>query len=135
MNTATPSSAVSFAPATPKGEVAEAWRAKEVVRSIYAHTDPIVAGEWVDDIARYFLDRNCPPEVHALGRTIGRWREQIVAWHWSQVTNGPTEAANNLIERIKRVAFGFMNFDNYRIRALLYAGRPNWDLLTTVNPR
>ena len=30
-----------------KGEVAEAWRAKEVVRSIYAHTDPIVAGEWV----------------------------------------------------------------------------------------
>ena len=33
------------------------------------------------------------------------------------------------------MAFGFMNFDNYRIRALLYAGRPNWDLLTTVNPR
>ena len=119
----------------PKGEVAEAWRAKEVVRSIYAHTDPIVAGQWVDDIARDFLDRNCPPEVHSLGRTIGRWREQIVAWHWSHVTNGPTEAANNLIKRIKRVAFGFMNFDNYRIRALLYAGRPNWDLLATITPR
>ncbi len=27
------------------------------------------------------------------------------------------------------------NFDNYRIRALLYAGRPNWELLDTITPR
>jgi hypothetical protein len=27
------------------------------------------------------------------------------------------------------------NFRNYRIRALLYAGRPNWHLLATVTPR
>ena len=43
-----------------------------------------------------------------------------------------TEAANNLIKRVKRAAFGFTNFDNYRIRALLYAGKPNWALLETV---
>ena len=39
---------------------------------------------------------------------------------------------NNLIKRIKRIAFGFRNFANYRIRALLYAGKPNWNLLTTI---
>jgi len=50
------------------------------------------------------------------------------------VSNGPTEAANNLIKRIKRIGFGFRRFANYRIRVLLYAGRPNWDLLNTVNP-
>ena len=49
--------------------------------------------------------------------------------------NGPTEAANNLIKRVKRVAFGFTRFRNYRIRVLLYAGRPNWDLLATITPR
>ena len=38
------------------------------------------------------------------------------------MTNGPTEAANNLIKRVKRVAFGFTRFRNYRIRVLLYAG-------------
>jgi len=48
------------------------------------------------------------------------------------VSNGPTEAANNLI---KRVAFGFTNFRNYRVRVLLYAGKPNWDLLASVRPR
>ena len=46
----------------------------------------------------------------------------------------PTEAANNLIKRVKRSAFGFTNFDNYRIRALLYAGKPDWALLETLTP-
>jgi hypothetical protein len=32
------------------------------------------------------------------------------------------------------MAFGITNFANYRIRALLYAGRPNWNLLATVTP-
>ena len=47
----------------------------------------------------------------------------------------PTEAANNLIKRIKRAAFGFTNFRNYRVRVLLDAGKPNWDLLATITPR
>ncbi len=49
--------------------------------------------------------------------------------------HGPTEAANNLIKRVKGVAFGFTNFRNYRVRTLLYTGRPNWDLLATLTPR
>ena len=46
-----------------------------------------------------------------------------------------TEAINNLIKRIKRIGFGFRQLRNYRIRALLYAGRPNWSLLGTITPR
>ncbi len=42
---------------------------------------------------------------------------------------------NNLAKRVKRVAFGFRSFANFRIRALLYAGRPNWALLATITPR
>jgi len=26
------------------------------------------------------------------------------------------------------------NFTNYRIRVLLYAGKPNWDPLATITP-
>jgi len=50
------------------------------------------------------------------------------------VSNGPTEAANNLIKRVKRAAFGFRAFRNYRVRALLYAGRPDWSLLARISP-
>ena len=42
------------------------------------------------------------------------------------------EAINNLIKRINRVGFGFRNFQNCRIRALLYAGKPNWRVLGSI---
>ena len=70
-----------------------------------------------------------------MGRTLKRWRLEITAWHACHFSNGPTEAMNNLIKRVKRVAFGFTSFRNYRIRSLLYAGKPNWSLLESITPR
>jgi transposase len=119
----------------PRGEVRTAWHAKEVVRSIYDHTDPALAAGFVERLGHDLQDESCPPEVRQLGRTLLRWRHQIAAWHHAHVSNGPTEAINNLIKRVKRVAFGFRRFRNHRIRVLLYAGRPNWDLLATITPR
>ena len=102
---------------------------------MYDHHDPDLALEFVSRLGADLQDGSCPPEVRQLGRTIVRWKDQIAAWHRAHVSNGPTEAANNLIIRVKRVAFGFRRFTNYRIRALLYAGKPNWGLLATVSPR
>jgi transposase len=79
-------------------------------------------------------DPDHPPEVRSLGRRLRRWHDQIVAWQRARVSNGPTEAVNNLIKRIKRIGFGFRRFAHYRLRVLLYAGRANWDLLTTIDP-
>lgn len=75
-----------------------------------------------------------PFAVRRLGRTITRWAEQICACHPSHVTNGPTEAVNNLAKRIKRVAFGLVNFRHQRVCCLLYAGKPDWTLLPTIQP-
>lgn len=119
----------------PKREMWFAWNAKEVVRQIYDHTDAQLAAEWVDEIGRDFTDETMPFDVRRLGRTIRRWRDQILAWHQAHVSNGPTEAINNLVKRVKRAAFGFRRFEHYRIRALLYAGQPNWDQLPTITPR
>jgi hypothetical protein len=118
----------------PRGEVATAWHAKEAVRELYAHHDADLALEWVDQLSADMRDRDSPPEIRQLGRTLRRWRTQIAAWHGAKVTNGPTESCNNLAKRIKRVAFGMTNFRNWRIRVLLYAGRPDWSLLTTATP-
>jgi transposase len=119
----------------PRGEVQMTWHAKETVRSIYDINDCDLAAEFVDQLTDDLRDDAMPPEVRSLGRTVTRWRDQIVAWHRARVSNGPTEAVNNLVKRVKRVAFGITNFRNYRIRALLYAGKPNWDLLATLTPR
>ncbi len=118
----------------PHGEVRNAWHAKEVLRSIYDIGDPKVGVETVEQLADEFQDPWLPDEINRLGRTLHRWRVQIANWHHARVTNAATEAANNLIKRVKRVAYGFTNFNNYRIRTLLYAGKPNWTLLDTLTP-
>lgn len=48
------------------------------------------------------------------------------------VTNGPTEAVNIQLKRVKLVAFGITNWTVYRTRALLDAGKPNWLLLAVT---
>ena len=79
-------------------------------------------------------DRDNPVEVRLLRLTLARCIAQAVGWHRSHVSKGPTEAANNLIKRVKRAAFGFSSFRNFRARAMLYAGKPKWHLLETITP-
>ena len=119
----------------PRGEVRMTWHAKETVRSLYTIVDPDAADVFLGDLIEDMTDPSMPVEVRSLAGTLRRWRAQIIAWHTARVSNGPTEALNNLIKRIKRVAFGMRRFRHYRIRVLLYAGRPNWDLLNTITPR
>jgi len=37
-------------------------------------------------------------------------------------SNGPTEAVNLLIRKVKRVGHGFRNFANHRLRVLSHCG-------------
>ena len=119
----------------PHGEVRLAWHAKETLRGLYDIDCPQLAATYATELVDDLADADCPPELRRLGRTLARWHTQIVNWHHARVSNGPTEAINNLIKRVKRAAFGFRRFAHYRIRALLYAGKPNWTLLNSITPR
>ena len=116
----------------PGAEVAIAYRVKERVRDFYRTLDPAEARAMLDELVGHCAHKAMPPEVQKLGRTIKAWFDKIANFHLARVSNGPTEALNNLIKRIKRIGFGFRNFENYRIRALLYAGRPNWRILGSI---
>ena len=116
----------------PNAEVAIAYRIKERLRDFYRTGNPDEARRILEDLKDHCLKRAMPPEVRKLGRTIRTWFDKICNYHLAKVTNGPTESLNNLIKRIKRIGFGFRNFENYRIRALLYAGRPNWRVLGSI---
>ena len=117
------------------GHVQATWTAKEATRELYDVPTYELAVPFIDELIRDMADESWPIEVRSLGRTLKRWRDQIIAWHKLHITNGPTESMNNLAKRVKRVAFGFRSFKNYRIRALLYAGKPDWTLLATITPR
>jgi transposase len=119
----------------PNAEVAIAYRIKERLRDFYATSDPDEARQLLEELKGHCLKKAMPPEVQRLGRTISKWFDKLCNYHLAKVSNGPTEALNNLnnlIKRIKRIGFGFRNFENYRIRALLYAGKPNWRVLGSI---
>jgi transposase len=65
-----------------------------------------------------------------LGRTLRRWMEPIVRmWRFTK-SNGITEGLHTKMEMISRRAFGFRNFQNYRLRVIALCG---WD--GVFNPR
>lgn len=54
--------------------------------------------------------------LEQLGRTLGSWSEEIARmWRFTK-NNGITEGFHNKMEMISRRAFGFRNFENYRLR-------------------
>ncbi len=116
----------------PTAEVALAYRVKEALAEFYELDSPEEARERLTEIVARSSSPVNSPELQKLGRTLKRWFEKIMAYHHTHLTNGPTEGLNNLLKRVKRVAFGFSNFENYRIRALLYAGKPNWRVLDSI---
>jgi len=55
-----------------------------------------------------------------LGETLESWQEEIVRmWRFSK-TNSITEGLHNRMEEIIRRAYGFRNFENFRLRVLEY---------------
>ena len=105
----------------PNGEVHLAWQAYQRLRAIYHATTTTAGHRLAEHVIATF--HTCPiPEIARLGRTLRAWRDQILAYFATDgVNNGGTEAINGVIEKTRRLAHGFRNFTNYRLRILLAA--------------
>ncbi len=107
-------------------QVLGAWLAKEYLRDVYFTEDPgeapvlldrVIAGCLTDDV----------DEIVSSGNTLQHWRTQILAHDLTGASNGPTEAMNLLVKKIKHCGHGFKSFRHYRLRVLLHCGGIKWD--------
>jgi transposase len=106
----------------PAGEVAVAWQGKELLRAVYAAVGTAAARAALERFY-HWADSVSVAELSRLGRTVRAWEAEILAFHSTEgCSNGPTEAVNLLIKKVKRVGHGFRNFANYRLRLLLHCG-------------
>ena len=99
-----------------------AWQCAQRVRAVYHATDPATGRQLAENILAGFP--SCPiPEIARLGKTLRTWRDAFLGYfHTDGANNGGTEAINGLIELHRRIARGFRNSENYRLRMLLIAG-------------
>jgi transposase len=66
--------------------------------------------------AVYQLRQAGLPQLVALGQTLHSWSEEIAAmWRFTR-NNGITEGFHTKMEVLQRQAYGFRNFNNYRLR-------------------
>jgi transposase len=106
----------------PTGEVTAAWQGKELLRAVYAAAGTAAARAALDRFYRW-SDGVGVAELSRLAGTVSAWEAEILAFHSTGgCSNGPTEAVNLLIKKVKRIGHGFRNFTNYRLRLLLHCG-------------
>ncbi len=112
----------AFTARTEHVEVEVAYRCAQQVRACF-HQDSHAAGRHLAEQVLTSLP-TCPiPEDARLGRMLKQWRAAFLGYFdTGGASNGGTEAVNGLIELHRRIARGFGNRSNYRLRMLLIAG-------------
>jgi transposase len=118
----------------PTGEVAAAWQGKELLRAVYAAVGTVAARAALERFYRW-ADGVRVAELSRLARTVKAWEAEILAWHATGgCSDGPTEAINLLVKKVKRVGHGFHKFANYWLRLLLHCG-VSWQTHRTTSLR
>ena len=98
-------------------DLQELYRWKERLHKFYRmrgyYRAHLALRQMCDEMALSWL-----PEIKTLRRTLLKWREEILNYFLTGLTNGRTEGYNNLAKLVQKRAFGYKNFRNYRLRLL-----------------
>jgi transposase len=96
-------------------ELAAMHKTKELFRDIFESKI-----DWVDGLMSLcdWLKNACLEFPKSCG-TIKRWIGEIIAYFDNRTTQGVVEGINNKLKLIKRMGYGFRNFQNFQIRSLL----------------
>jgi transposase len=98
-------------------ELRRAWVLKESFRAWYRGTNRSQAEERLASLEET-ISNNCLAEFKELLHTVDNWREEILNYFDYPITNGFVEGKNNRIKTIKRMAYGYRNMANFRLRIL-----------------
>ena len=98
-------------------ELRELYFAKEALHRFYRTRGIDRASHALRNLAAQWA-ASAIPEIQTLRRTLLRWKHEVLAYFDTGVTNGRTEGFNLKAKLVKRRAFGYRSFRNYRLRLL-----------------
>ncbi len=123
----------ALAEGDPDGETGATIVGKELLREVYAASN-LQRARWC--LVRFYEHAAWAevPELTRLATTVSRWETEILNFHVTRISTGPVEAQNLVTEKIRRIAHGIRNFENYRLRLLLHSG-VQWNTRPTARIR
>lgn len=57
-------------------------------------------------------------ELQTLRRTLMQWKDEVLNYFENRITNARTEGYNNVCKQLQKRAYGYRNFNNYRLKVL-----------------
>jgi transposase len=97
------------------------WRAKEKLRSLLAlartSTTRSRIAHRMHDFLSWCADHAYLPELRTLAETVQNWWPEIEAFILTKITNAKHEGLNRVIKLEARLAYGFRNPANQRLRS------------------
>ncbi|MDQ3661081.1 MAG: ISL3 family transposase [Actinomycetota bacterium] len=101
-------------------ELWHAWRLTQQLYEIYDAPDEEEAAARIEAFVQAWSAAPIP-EFRSVLKALAQWLPEILAFHrCGRVTNGRLEGTNNKLGVLKRIAYGFVNADNFAARALLW---------------
>ena len=98
-------------------KLALAHALKEEYYRLFDSTDRATYKERLREFKEHVLASGIAPFMCVL-KTLEQWKEEIWNGIRTGYNNGFTEGCNNTIKVLKRVCYGFRNFENFRRRIL-----------------
>jgi len=98
-------------------ELKQIWITKEKMHALYRCKGIDRARLALNNLINS-LKTTSVAELKTLRRTLWKWSQEILNHFKTGLTNGRTEGFNTIAKLVKKRAFGYRNFENYRRRLL-----------------
>jgi transposase len=101
-------------------ELWHAWRLVQMLYGVHEAGTEAEAAKRIEEFVHEWAELPVP-EFKTVLKVLAKWLPEILAFHReNRITNGRLEGQNNKLGVLKRIAYGFVNADNFGARALLW---------------
>lgn len=100
-------------------QLEQVYQLKETFRKIF---DAEVSRETGNNLLEFWIMQAKALNIPALNtflKTLTRWKELILNYFLKRISNGLVEGINNMIKALKRQAYGYRNFQHFKLRILI----------------
>lgn len=113
-------------------KTARAWAIKEALRPLWNQPTPDAGEQWWKGWYGW-ATRSRLPAVRKVAAMIKRHLPNVLSYFRHRITNAASESINSVIQMLKKRAFGYRSFENFRTAILFRCG--GLDLYPLAHPK